>query len=139
MADKRSVVPSGLNGKKSVAVERLPLVAPTRPAAGADPEGSASPPRPGKAAKPGSGGHERAPPAAAGLTSLLTVPEAARQLRLSTRTLARAIALGQVKAVYFGRAVRLRRSEVERLAETGLPAPARRKRNDIKTLIIPDS
>jgi excisionase family DNA binding protein len=105
-----------------MAVDRRKSGTSRRPAgaAGADPEDSASaPPRPGKTAQPADAGHQRAPPAAADLTSLLTLPEAARQLRVSPRALARAIALGQVNAVRFGRAVRIRRSEVERLAETG--------------------
>src|SRR5690348_13971651 len=54
-------------------------------------------------------------------TLLMTVAEAARQLRLSTRTLARAIALGQVKIVRFGRSIRIPREEVDRLAREGAP------------------
>jgi excisionase family DNA binding protein len=55
---------------------------------------------------------------------LVTVAEAAKELRVSQRSMRRWIALGQVRSVRFGRAVRLPRSELRRLAEAGLAGGA---------------
>jgi excisionase family DNA binding protein len=60
------------------------------------------------------------------LAGLVTVAEAAKDLRVSQRSIRRWIATGGVQVVRFGRAVRIPRSEVRRLAETGIaggPAP----------------
>lgn len=51
---------------------------------------------------------------------LVTVAEAAKELRVSQRSVRRWIALGQVRSVRLGRALRLPRSELRRLAEAGL-------------------
>jgi excisionase family DNA binding protein len=72
-------------------------------------------------------GQGQVPPETRAPPSLLTVAEAARALRISQRQLRRLIAAGQVAVVRFGRAVRIARGEVERLAMEGLPAAARRK------------
>ncbi len=55
---------------------------------------------------------------------LLTLPEAAWELRLERRFLDRAIEKKQVRVVYFGRAKRIHREEIERLAREGLPPSA---------------
>jgi excisionase family DNA binding protein len=57
---------------------------------------------------------------APGSAALLTVAEAAKELRVSVRGLRRWIATGHVQIVRFGRAIRIPRSEVQRLAETGI-------------------
>jgi excisionase family DNA binding protein len=51
---------------------------------------------------------------------LVTVAEAAKELRVSQRSVRRWIALGQVRNVPLGRAVRIPRSELRRLVEAGL-------------------
>jgi excisionase family DNA binding protein len=66
------------------------------------------------------------PSVAPALAGLVTVAEAAKDLRVSQRSIRRWIATGGVQVVRFGRAVRIPRSEVRRLAETGIaggPAP----------------
>jgi excisionase family DNA binding protein len=57
---------------------------------------------------------------AADFASLATVAEAAKELRVSVRSLRRWIASGQVQIVRFGRAVRIPHSEVQRLAKAGI-------------------
>jgi excisionase family DNA binding protein len=54
------------------------------------------------------------------LIGLATVAETARELRMSQRWLRRGIAAGEVHVVRFGRAVRIPRNEVQRLAKAGL-------------------
>jgi excisionase family DNA binding protein len=53
---------------------------------------------------------------------LATIPEAAWELRLQRRFLDRAIEDGLVEVARFGRAIRIHRNEIERLAKEGLPS-----------------
>ena len=59
-------------------------------------------------------------------TSLVTVEEAATDLRMSLRSLRRWIAAKEVEVVRFGRAIRIPSDEVQRLAKVGLPVARRR-------------
>ena len=71
--------------------------------------------------------HGKACPAAPDPTSVVTVADASRELAISQRHFRRLIAAGQVRVVRFGRAVRIPRGEVERLANNGCRhSPARR-------------
>jgi excisionase family DNA binding protein len=56
---------------------------------------------------------------------LLTVREAAAELRLDVSTVYRLVERGELACVRFGRAVRIERSELQRFAAAGRrPAPA---------------
>lgn len=66
--------------------------------------------------------HFTPPPAVFDLQDLplfLSVPEVARVLRIGTSSVHRLLRSGDLKAVRFGRSVRIPRSEVERLLTGG--------------------
>lgn len=50
-------------------------------------------------------------------TELLTIPEVAAALRISERTVKRMLAAGTLPRVRIGRAVRIRRTDVQKLTE----------------------
>jgi excisionase family DNA binding protein len=59
---------------------------------------------------------------------LLRVPEVASILQVSPRTVWRWIAEGQLPMLRLKRAVRIRQHDLDRLLQTGLPQPKRRRR-----------
>jgi excisionase family DNA binding protein len=67
------------------------------------------------------------PPPISDLIGLATVAEAARELRVSQRGLRRWIAAEELQVVRFGRAIRIPRSEVQRLAKAGIASRAARR------------
>ena len=72
--------------------------------------------------------------------ALLSPTEAARVLGIDRRTtLADLIANGQISTVPGSRGVRIRRSEINRLLETGIPKPGVVTRKKLKTQNGPPS
>jgi len=57
---------------------------------------------------------------ALGSAGLVTVAEAAMELRMSQRSIRRWIAEGRVEVIRFGRTVRIHRAELQRLKEQGI-------------------
>ncbi|MBX3402999.1 MAG: helix-turn-helix domain-containing protein [Phycisphaeraceae bacterium] len=52
---------------------------------------------------------------------MFSIAETAHELTVSTRSVWRWIAAGEIKAVRLGRAVRIPASEIERIARKGVP------------------
>jgi excisionase family DNA binding protein len=54
---------------------------------------------------------------------LVTKKQAAERLAVSTRTIDRLVALGQLEKVFVGPSPRLRKSDIDRIVDQGLGAP----------------